>query len=396
MEQNLKSEMPLIIDIEQIPMKIYNKILTFEQRERLAQGRQTGLIKDIVMNDNSTPVDAKITARVDEKGKLEFTYDYAEKVFKMPEAIMGKMLSAEHKERLHAGELLPIKYKDNNYYVGFDSELNKITIKSTRQIGIPDKINGYNLTEVDKYYLAAGKQTDTHLFKTSEGSFYTANFKMTKDNDGYQFSNIKFVEKENAVDLKTKYNVDKTITDPALMLYPVSLVQNTPTTSIPIEENPKIFSKKIVTSPLENGLNIVDISNSKVVDGMILKLDKDQGNVVKEYSISDTNSEKKTPVYHEIVQYKKVTNTATGFNIEADKYFAPMTLKGVALSEEQRKDLADGNRTLVKGMDIKGNKRDAYVQIKSDGKGMDWEFVDSKKSVTKGLSMVKDDNNLEK
>lgn len=383
MTQEIKFKESHQIDLQLIPESVYNKILTDEQRSRIASGRQSGLIKDIVVDVDKAPIDAKISAKVNSEGKVEITYDYAEKILKMPTAILGIKLDKEQKDKLFNGELLAVKFKGENLYVGIDRELNKVTVKSAQQIGIPAEVSNYKLNEVDKYYLAQGKTTETHLFKTPEGDNFTANFSMTSDNKGISFINIKFVDKDNAKELADKYNVDKKITDQSYMLPPVRITQFINDNAVAIETRPEVFIKKIVTSPLENKLQDT-IKNHKVIDPEILT------------GKSDLEKQSRRP----IIEYKNVNTTATGFNIEATEYFAPYKLKGVTLSEEQRKSIASGEKTLVQGMNINNKPTDAFVQIKKDGSGFDWDFKSAQnksKVFDKNISKIKgDDNKIER
>lgn len=205
MDQEIKIQPPYVIELESIPERIYNKILTQETRERLATGRESSLIKDIVI-DGEPPKDAKLTASKNEEGKTVITFDYLENDLKLPKEILGTKLNNDQLDKLFYGELLSLTYKGQQYYVGMDKDLNKITVKSNAQIGIPDKIQGYSLTWKDQLEIANGKATDTHLFKTKEGDIYTARFKMTEDRKGIVFEDIKFVSPENAKELELKYN----------------------------------------------------------------------------------------------------------------------------------------------------------------------------------------------
>lgn len=380
MRQEIQLEQSLLFDLKQIPEKVYNKTLSEEQRSRLASGRQTGLIKDIFVEEGKPPVDAKISASKGKDGELVLTYDYAEKIFKMPTAILGMKLTPDQKDKLFNGDLLTVKYKGEDMFVGVDKELNKITVKSTNQIGIPSEISDYKLTDVDKYYLAQGKKTDIHLFKTKEDNFFTANFKMTEDGKGVEFSNIKFVDKENAPELKEKYNVDRKIIDESYMLPPVRISQFVSDNVVSIDNRPAEYVKKIVTSPLERD-HTKSINDKVVIDAEIL---------------SGSNLEKQSR--RPIVEYKNVATTDTGFTIEATEYFAPYKLKGVTLSEEQRKSIANGDKTLVQGMNINNKPTDAYVQIKENGNGFDWDFKSAKnQSLNKTLTKSKgDDNKIER
>ncbi|WP_289035616.1 DUF3945 domain-containing protein [uncultured Flavobacterium sp.] len=383
MTQEIKFKDSHQIDLQLIPETVYNKKLTDEQRSRIATGRQSGLIKDIIVDEAKPPIDAKISAKVNSDGKVELTYDYAEKIFRMPTAILGMKLDKEQKDRLFNGELLAVKFKGDNLYVGIDRDLNKVTVKSAQQIGIPSEVSNYKLNDVDKYYLASGKSTDTHLFRTPEGDNFTANFSMTSDNKGISFSNIKFVDKENAKELAEKYNVDKKITDESFMLPPVRITQFINENAVAIETRPEVFIKKIVTSPLENKLQ-ESIKNHNVIDPEILS--------------GKSNLEKQSR--RPIVEYKNVNTTSTGFSIEATEYFAPYKLKGVTLTEEQRKSIANGEKTLVKGMDIKNKLTDAYVQIKKDGSGFEMDFKSAQnhnKGFDKNISKLKgEDNKIER
>lgn len=206
MDKVINSQEENLFELSEIPRFLYNKELTDNQRKRLASGRQTELIRDIVIDRNSPPIDAKVTAIKNEEGKLELSYDYAEKQFTMPGKIFGQALTAEQKDKLFEGELISVAYRGSDYFVGLDRELNKITVKSGRQIGIPEQVADYKLTTEDKLNLANGKAMDTRLYATPEGDYFTARLKFTDDRQGIEFGEIKFVSRENVIELREKYN----------------------------------------------------------------------------------------------------------------------------------------------------------------------------------------------
>ena len=76
------------------------------------------------------------------------------------------------------------------------------------------------------------------------------------------------------------------------------------------------------------------------------------------------------------------------------------TLHLITLTEEQRKSIANGEKTLVKGMDIKNKLTDAYVQIKKDGSGFEMDFKSAQnhnKGFDKNISKLKgEDNKIER
>lgn len=206
MEKVITSKEENLFELSEIPRFLYNKELTESQRSRLAAGRQTELIRDIVVNRNSPPIDAKVTAIKNKEGQLELAYDYAEKQFVMPTKIFGQALTNDQKAKLFEGELISLPYRGSDYFVGLDKELNKITVKSGRQIGIPEQVADYRLTTEDKLNLANGKAMDTRLYATPEGDYFTAKLKFTEDKKGIEFGEIKFVDRENVRELREKYN----------------------------------------------------------------------------------------------------------------------------------------------------------------------------------------------
>lgn len=226
MELIRDNELDYIVPLDKIPTDIHNITLTQEMRERMAFGLQTSLIENIV-NEKFGVKDAKLSASYDsETDQVDIHYDYKEEHLKIPTKLFGETLTAEHIQLLINGEIAgPFIYNGQNYYVGMDEELNKLTVKTERQIGIPENIANYNLNGIDKYQLANNRVMDTKVYQNKNGQYFTANIKITADKKGVEVFNIKYIDEKQA--LKLKRTLDKTITDPSKLLYMPGLSSNT-------------------------------------------------------------------------------------------------------------------------------------------------------------------------
>lgn len=65
-----------------------------------------------------------------------------------------------------------------------DKELNSVIVRSEKELAIPSRIGGYELTAADKYLLANGFALENKLLKTPEGSYIIADVSMTADKKG--------------------------------------------------------------------------------------------------------------------------------------------------------------------------------------------------------------------
>ncbi len=300
-----------------IPKKVNNINLTEEQIDRLAFGLQTNKINDIVDKDGLI-FNAKLSASYDENNNVVIQYEYEDEKLHLPETLFGHKLSEEQLKKIFDGELLgPLKYEGNDFYFGYDNKLNKFTIKTNQEIGIPKEVAGYKLNDVDKYYLANGKSLDTRVFKTKQGQYFTASLSISNDKKGVVLNNYKTIESKNAKTLIDKLNKNKKITDKSLLIGAISISEKTNADVNPnriIEDHPKVFKTKVV---------------------------------------KDTR----------LVEFKT---------------FIPRKIKGVYLSNEQKIQLKDGQKVLVKGMNINNKPTDAYIKINEKENKLDFYYTDNK------------------
>ena len=334
MEQKTREE---IIPYDLIPDVIGGINLNEEVKTKLSYGLESPMYKDI-LKDNEELIDGKISLSYDEAtNQIGVYYNERANTLKIDGSIFGIELEDEQKEKLLNNETLgPIKHKGKDFFVNIDDELNKVVVKTSYEIGVPNEIGGYIISEIEKSQLSRGNQMDTKIFE-QDGNYFSAKVSLSKDKTGLVFNNIKSVTKERASELKDLFNVVK------------------------VEESKRIQKETLLIgmdSKLDYLYNEKPVYTTlKEIKPLDLKSDytKDGLNTVKD----------KQRQQMEFISTKK---HQTGYSVKAKNPFVPYKLKGVHLSNEQRNTLLKGQPTLIKGMkDHQGNIFQAHVVINKEG-----------------------------
>lgn len=159
-------------------------------------GKGTQLEKGVL--SGLTNIDGKpAKVRLTENGVSIF---YRKEALIIPDSIFGKKLSKEQKQDLIDGNVIVLSTKKGDVFLQVDRDLNSVVIRSEKELSIPSKIGGYELTPADKYLLANNYTLDNKLLHTPEGYIIT-NISMNPDKKGYAFSNIQKVSETKAKDL---------------------------------------------------------------------------------------------------------------------------------------------------------------------------------------------------
>lgn len=129
---------------------------------------------------------------------------YRKEALVIPDSIYGKKLSQKQKDDLLNGNIIVLSSKKGDIMLQVDKDLNSVIVRSEKELAIPAKIGGYELTPADKYLLANGFSLENKLLKTPEGTYIIADVSMTSDKKGYQFANIQSISDTKAKELLQK------------------------------------------------------------------------------------------------------------------------------------------------------------------------------------------------
>jgi len=193
-----------IYPLDKIPNRINNIELGYSDRERLAQGKYSSLLTGIKTSDGIRDAKAKLIPNKNGEG-FEVSLQYKSQALSIPKKIGRKKLSQEDQKQLTEGKPLFLK---KNMFLKLDTELNTVTVQSSRDFNIPKKIGSYELSQADKHKLAAGQKTPQRLLQRN-GRFYLSNIALTQNehghNTGVEFSGIQEVSpqwaKENMAEI---------------------------------------------------------------------------------------------------------------------------------------------------------------------------------------------------
>lgn len=125
---------------------------------------------------------------------------YKKERLEIPNEVLGHKLTDKEKQDLMNGERVQINGKKGNVYLEIDSDLNSIIVLSEKELSIPDRIGGYELSNADKYLLANGYSLDNKLLKDGNG-YFIADISLTPDKHGISFGNMQSVPSHKAQEL---------------------------------------------------------------------------------------------------------------------------------------------------------------------------------------------------
>jgi hypothetical protein len=197
-----------------IPLEVKNILLTKEQREGLAEGKHIYL-KGMFDQESGRKRDGYVQME-EMGGTKKLSISFAEKELVIEDKIMNYKLSNEEKARLHKGETLgPLKLdKAFTAFLQVDKNRNRVVVKSETEMGIPQKIGGYELNDQDKHRLANNEQMPPRIYKGKHG-YFMATVKLTEDKKGLEYSGIVGLTEEEALKRMPVINnpQDKTISN---------------------------------------------------------------------------------------------------------------------------------------------------------------------------------------
>lgn len=205
----LETELPIVIPMERIPNSIFGNEITPDIKAQLSRGQKPYFDQLNIKDEHGSMVKpGRIWFEKDKSGNITLATE-----FKAPELTIPKKLFNNDLEEAVVSDLKnnkiagPIKNELNeNVYLQVDNKLNKVTVKSEMELGVPQKeLLGYNLSERDKEKFAKGQELPARVFEHN-GNFFISNIQKTADNKGLSFSNTIFLKPEEVKAAIEKYN----------------------------------------------------------------------------------------------------------------------------------------------------------------------------------------------
>lgn len=213
--QIIRKEPQILFKDEEIEnvAKAHKISLSAKTKEYLSKGEWTDFIEDIHLDDE-TLRSGKIQLVRLKDGSIDIKYRLHQEQLVIPSKIGDYSLTDDDKYKLANNQVVgPIKYGGNELYIQVDPDLNSVTVRSDKEINLPNtighntklKFDGYVLTDQDKNLLMNGGTLPTKLFCGKDG-YFTANFSLTDDRKGVVFTNIKSIPNHKVKELEEKLN----------------------------------------------------------------------------------------------------------------------------------------------------------------------------------------------
>lgn len=203
---DVSSNISPLIQQELAPAELMGVRLTAQQQLDYCYGREI-LLENAKSSDGQVK-DAKICLYQDENGVLQNKVNFKEDKLEIPDRILGKTLTDEEKQELLKGHEIKLNTPQGDFYVKVDNDLNKVVVKSDREIKKLPEIGGYKLKEEEQKNLFEGKRLEPKVFKGKEG-YFIANVELTPDKKGIHFTGIKSVPEHDAKELMQKLNTPR-------------------------------------------------------------------------------------------------------------------------------------------------------------------------------------------
>lgn len=176
------------------------------QNSYILDGKGTQLEKGIL--SELTDIKGKpAKIRLTENG---ISIHYRKETLAIPDSLFGKKLSKRQQQDLLNGNVIVLSSKKGDIFLQVDRDLNAVVIRSEKELSIPAKIGGYELTPADKYLMANGFSLDNKIMKGDDG-YFIADVALNTDKKGFSFSNIQMISETKAKELLEK-KVEQVVT----------------------------------------------------------------------------------------------------------------------------------------------------------------------------------------
>lgn len=166
------------------------------QNSYILDGKGTQLEKGVL--SELTEIKGKpAKVRLTENG---VSIHYRKETLAIPDSLFGKKLSKRQQQDLLNGNVIVLSSKKGDIFLQVDKDLNAVVVRSEKELSIPARIGGYELTPADKYLMANGFSLDNKIMKGDDG-YFIADVALNADKKGFSFSNIQMISETKAKEL---------------------------------------------------------------------------------------------------------------------------------------------------------------------------------------------------
>lgn len=193
-------------------IQLYNLQNNPTLRSRLEQGLESDLQQIKIKEDEYRT--GKLLITKDNTGNPHIVFNFKEQNLNIPNKILDKELTEEDKKALLNGKTILHPKSNTGPWVGIqiDKELNKVVLKSEKQLGIIKEINGYKLSLDEQKELFDTKTLGTKVFYDKKRDIhYSASIQIGADGKTIEFLNPTQLSKEEAKELENKLNAKENL-----------------------------------------------------------------------------------------------------------------------------------------------------------------------------------------
>lgn len=204
-EKNQEKSEEVNQDLGKSPEEIHGIKLNKQQKSILENGESIYLRGMTLPSGEKTNGYVSLQDDPDQNENLKFIYG-SDKI--IIDSEIGKhKISDEERKDLERGRVVgPLDITDD--FKGFlqvDRNINRVVVKTGEEIGIPNKIGGYELSSEDQNRLANNEEMLPRVYKGKYG-YFMANVSMTPEGDGLIYKNVQGLTNKQAEEMMERVN----------------------------------------------------------------------------------------------------------------------------------------------------------------------------------------------
>jgi hypothetical protein len=199
---------------EEMPIEIFGVKISENDRENLSKGLPSSLLENLQLQDGRI-IDGKLSFKKDkETGEINAQISEKKPDLNIGNKFLTHSFTIKERTELEQGRAIgPLTVTAGlttlkDIFLQVDRELNRIVVKSNKELGVFDKIGGYKLSNNDKNLLANNEKMPPRVYKGKDGKYFTAEIKITDDKKGIEYNNVKMLTHKQALELQPKLNAD--------------------------------------------------------------------------------------------------------------------------------------------------------------------------------------------
>jgi hypothetical protein len=237
------------------------------QKEKFARGELV-FVQNVKLHDGRI-VDAKLQLEKADNGEFKIKVFEKKEVLEIPNEILKYKLSEQEKSDLLAEKTVGIKIPSGQHlFLQVDKDLNRIMVKTERDLSIIAEIGKYKLTDQDKQLWVNGEKLPTRIFYDDQHQVYfAASIRKTEDGKGIEYHNyksLKDLSQDQVTSMMKEYNSPQS----QILKTTVSVTNSIKLPGEDLQIEKHSFKSIEVNTEVDNDKRFVEYTNNKDYEGL--------------------------------------------------------------------------------------------------------------------------------